>query len=67
MNAPILGATGSFIELDKVTHSYGCGPNMVHALAETTLEIAQGDFVALLEPFGYGNSMTLTGTVRRHA
>jgi NitT/TauT family transport system ATP-binding protein len=67
MNAPILGGTGSFIELDKVTHTYGRGPNTVHALAETTLKIAQGDFVALVGPSGCGKSTILklvTGLIR---
>jgi NitT/TauT family transport system ATP-binding protein len=67
MNAPILSGTGSFIELDKVTHTYGRGPNTVHALAETTLKIAQGDFVALVGPSGCGKSTILklvTGLIR---
>jgi NitT/TauT family transport system ATP-binding protein len=67
MNAPILGGTGSFIELNKVTHTYGRGPNTVHALAETTLKIAQGDFVALVGPSGCGKSTILklvTGLIR---
>jgi NitT/TauT family transport system ATP-binding protein len=67
MNAPILGDTGSFIELDKVTHTYGRGPSTVHALAETTLKIAQGDFVALVGPSGCGKSTILklvTGLIR---
>ena len=59
MNAPILGGIDSFIELDKVTHTYGRGPNTVHALAETTLKIAQGDFVALVGPSGCGKSTIL--------
>jgi NitT/TauT family transport system ATP-binding protein len=67
MNAPILGNPGSFVELDKVTHTYGRGPNTVHALAETTLKIAQGDFVALVGPSGCGKSTILklvTGLIK---
>jgi NitT/TauT family transport system ATP-binding protein len=67
MNAPVLGSPGSFVELDKVTHSYGRGPNTVHALAETTLKIAQGDFVALVGPSGCGKSTILklvTGLIK---
>jgi NitT/TauT family transport system ATP-binding protein len=58
---------GSFVELDKVTHTYGRGPNTVHALAETSLKIAQGDFVALVGPSGCGKSTILklvTGLIR---
>jgi NitT/TauT family transport system ATP-binding protein len=67
MNAPVLGGPDSFVELDKVTHSYGRGPNTVHALAQTTLKIAQGDFVALVGPSGCGKSTILklvTGLIR---
>jgi NitT/TauT family transport system ATP-binding protein len=47
------------IELEKVTITYGRGPNAVNALAETTLDIAKGDFVALVGPSGCGKSTIL--------
>jgi NitT/TauT family transport system ATP-binding protein len=67
MNATVLGSPDSFIELDKVTHTYGRGPNTVNALAETSLKITQGDFVALVGPSGCGKSTILklvTGLIR---
>jgi NitT/TauT family transport system ATP-binding protein len=67
MNAPVLGSPDAFIELEKVTHTYGRGPNTVHALAETSLKIAQGDFVALVGPSGCGKSTILklvTGLIK---
>jgi NitT/TauT family transport system ATP-binding protein len=65
--APVLANASSFVELDKVTHTYGRGPNTVHALAETSLKIAQGDFVALVGPSGCGKSTILklvTGLIK---
>jgi NitT/TauT family transport system ATP-binding protein len=47
------------IELEKVTITYGRGENAVHALAETTLDIDRGDFVALVGPSGCGKSTIL--------
>jgi NitT/TauT family transport system ATP-binding protein len=47
------------IELEKVTITYGRGDNAVNALAETTLNIAKGDFVALVGPSGCGKSTIL--------
>jgi NitT/TauT family transport system ATP-binding protein len=67
MNAPVLGSPDAFIELEKVTHNYGRGPTPVHALAETSLKIAQGDFVALVGPSGCGKSTILklvTGLIK---
>jgi NitT/TauT family transport system ATP-binding protein len=47
------------IELEDVTITYGRGENAVHALAATTLDIAKGDFVALVGPSGCGKSTIL--------
>jgi NitT/TauT family transport system ATP-binding protein len=47
------------IELEKVTITYGRGANAVNALGETTLDIAKGDFVALVGPSGCGKSTIL--------
>jgi NitT/TauT family transport system ATP-binding protein len=49
----------AFVELEKVTHTYGRGERMVHALSETTLRVEQGDFVALVGPSGCGKSTIL--------
>jgi NitT/TauT family transport system ATP-binding protein len=49
----------AFVELEKVTHTYGRGERQVHALTETNLRIEQGDFVALVGPSGCGKSTIL--------
>lgn len=49
----------AFVELEKVTHSYGRGAHKIHALTETDLRIEQGDFVALVGPSGCGKSTIL--------
>jgi len=51
--------SSSFVELEKVTHTYGRGERQVHALAETNLRIEQGDFIALVGPSGCGKSTIL--------
>jgi len=51
--------TPAFIELEKVTHTYGRGERQVHALTETNLAIEQGDFIALVGPSGCGKSTIL--------
>ncbi len=47
------------ITLEKASITYGQGDNAVKALAETTLDIATGDFVALVGPSGCGKSTIL--------
>ena len=49
----------AFVELEKVTHTYGAGDRRVHALMETNLRIEQGDFIALVGPSGCGKSTIL--------
>jgi NitT/TauT family transport system ATP-binding protein len=62
MNAPLsLDTTrvDPIIDLEKVRVSFGEGKNQVTALAETSLRIAHGEFVALVGPSGCGKSTIL--------
>ncbi|MBX9846018.1 MAG: ABC transporter ATP-binding protein [Xanthobacteraceae bacterium] len=54
--APAALRSDAFVELEKVTHTYGRGERQVHALSETSLRIEKGDFVALVGPSGCGKS-----------
>jgi NitT/TauT family transport system ATP-binding protein len=57
----------ALIRLEKVTLTYGRGATTVQALAETSLDIAKGDFIALVGPSGCGKSTILklvTGLIR---
>ena len=47
------------IELSQACVTFGRGANSVPALAQTTLRIADGDFVALVGPSGCGKSTIL--------
>jgi len=49
----------AFVELEKVTHTYGRGEREVHALTETNLRIERSDFIALVGPSGCGKSTIL--------
>jgi putative ABC transport system ATP-binding protein len=44
------------IRTDNITKSYGTGAIEVHALNGVTLEIAEGEYVALMGPSGSGKS-----------
>lgn len=47
------------IELEGVSVAFGNGPSATTALAETTLDIRQGEFVVLVGPSGCGKSTIL--------
>jgi NitT/TauT family transport system ATP-binding protein len=62
MNVPLSRQTtrvDEVINLEKVRVSFGEGKNQVTALAETSLRIAHGEFVALVGPSGCGKSTIL--------
>ena len=62
MHTPITEAQAEvdpFVELQKVTHTYGRGDKRVHALDATDLRIEKGDFIALVGPSGCGKSTIL--------
>src|SRR5712672_3366672 len=62
MLAPASGSRAhadAFVELQKVTHTYGRGDKEVRALDATDLRIEQGDFIALVGPSGCGKSTIL--------
>lgn len=51
--------TEPFVDLQKVTHTYGRDERQVMALTETDLAINTGDFIALVGPSGCGKSTIL--------
>jgi putative ABC transport system ATP-binding protein len=50
---------GCRIEIDDVSHEYGPQHARVQALSRVTLEVAPGDYVALMGPSGAGKSTLL--------
>ena len=50
---------GSFVELDKVSLAYGSGAGATLALAEASIRIARGEFIAVVGPSGCGKSTLL--------
>jgi len=54
-----LSHSDAFVELEKVTVTYGRAERAIYALAETSLRVAPGDFVALVGPSGCGKSTIL--------
>ena len=53
----------SLIRLKKISRRYQMGAETIHALREVSLEIARGDYVAIMGPSGSGKStlMNLVG------
>ena len=52
-------ATATAIELSRVSVTFGRGARAVPALAETSLRLAEGEFLALVGPSGCGKSTIL--------
>lgn len=51
--------TSALVDIDRVTLTYGEGRQGTLALAETSLRIAEGEFVAVVGPSGCGKSSLL--------
>ncbi len=58
-NAPLPPAEGSIISLRGVTKTYGTGATAFQALKGVDLDIAAGDFVAIMGASGSGKSTTM--------
>ncbi|TMR37141.1 ABC transporter ATP-binding protein [Actinomadura geliboluensis] len=50
----------TLLALRDVSRDHGSGPGLVHALAGVTLDVAEGEFVAVMGPSGSGKSTLLT-------
>src|SRR3984885_13667349 len=59
MSDAIALPVGNVIDLEKVRVTFGGAKNQVTALAETSLRISHGEFVALVGPSGCGKSTIL--------
>jgi putative ABC transport system ATP-binding protein len=44
------------IDLQQVTKTYGAGDTAVHAVAGVTLQVARGDYIAIMGASGSGKS-----------
>jgi len=56
---PVSLPAGNVIELEKVRVTFGAAKNQVTALAETSLRVGYGEFIALVGPSGCGKSTIL--------
>ena len=51
----------AYLQLDGISKAYGAGAGAMHALADITLEVQEGEFLAVVGPSGCGKC----GTVAR--
>jgi putative ABC transport system ATP-binding protein len=59
MGAAIAAVSDSAIRIDRLTRHYQMGPELIRAVEEVSLEIATGEFAALLGQSGSGKSTLL--------
>ncbi|MBI3708509.1 MAG: ATP-binding cassette domain-containing protein, partial [Proteobacteria bacterium] len=52
-------STTNFVDLDRVSLAYGPNRDATLALSEANLQIAKGEFVAVVGPSGCGKSSLL--------
>jgi len=50
----------SFLELRRVSKSYGAGPTEIHAIQDVDLAVERGSLIAVMGPSGSGKSTLLT-------